>query len=218
MNNFAEKRKEWVFRQRKKLLKMFVPSQNKFRKLLDTANILYIREQPSFRCYSSDVCFMDFYVPYYQLDIEIDGRQHRYEDRYDKDLFKAEFLWGNGIATLRLTNAEVNGMESVDIEKLWERVPERQRYEIERIKRDQMEGWRLFYSHHHIELDQPVWLFFKENRKTYRFDSILDLQRSIHFDEEKVLGVLEKERKSNFFVSFDKSEISDMVVEWIRRE
>lgn len=215
MNNFAEKRKEWVFKQRSKLLRMIVPGQDKFRNLLDAAHILYVREQPSFRCYSSDVCFMDFYVPYYQLDIEIDGRQHRYEDRYEKDISKADFLWKDRIATIHISNKEVWSLDKIDIKQLWEdRVTEEQRNEIERVKRSQMEGWRLFYSRHHIGLDLPVWLFFKENRKTFRFDNILDLQRSVHYDEEKVFGVLEKERKSNFFVSFDKKELSDMVDEW----
>ena len=218
MNNFAEKRKEWVFKQRNKLLRMIVPGQDKFRNLLDAAHILYVREQPSFRCYSSDVCFMDFYVPYYQLDIEIDGRQHRYEDRYEKDISKADFLWKDRIATIHILNKEVWSLDKIDIKQLWEdRVTEEQRNEIEKVKRSQMEGWRLFYSRHHIGLDLPVWLFFKENRKTYRFDNILDLQRSIHYDEEKVFGVLEKERKSNFFVSFDKKELSDMVDEWRKR-
>ena len=218
MNNFAEKRKEWVFKQRNKLLRMIVPGQDKFRNLLDAAHILYVREQPSFRCYSSDVCFMDFYVPYYQLDIEIDGRQHRYEDRYEKDISKADFLWKDRIATIHILNKEVWSLDKIDIKQLWEdRVTEEQRNEIERVKRSQMEGWRLFYSRHNIGLDLPVWLFFKENRKTYRFDNILDLQRSIHYDEEKVFGVLEKERKSNFFVSFDKKELSDMVDEWRKR-
>ena len=218
MNNFAEKRKEWVFKQRNKLLRMIVPGQDKFRNLLDAAHILYVREQPSFRCYSSDVCFMDFYVPYYQLDIEIDGRQHRYEDRYEKDISKADFLWKDRIATIHISNKEVWSLDKIDIKQLWEdRVTEEQRNEIERVKRNQMEGWRLFYSRHHIGLDLPVWLFFKENRRTYRFDNILDLQRSIHYDEEKVFGVLEKERKSNFFVSFDKKELSDMVDEWRKR-
>lgn len=218
MNNFAEKRKEWVFKQRSKLLRMIVPGQDKFRNLLDAAHILYVREQPSFRCYSSDVCFMDFYVPYYQLDIEIDGRQHRYEDRYEKDISKADFLWKDRIATIHISNKEVWSLDKIDIKQLWEdRVTEEQRNEIERVKRSQMEGWRLFYSRHHIGLDLPVWLFFKENRKTFRFDNILDLQRSVHYDEEKVFGVLEKERKSNFFVSFDKKELSDMVDEWRKR-
>lgn len=218
MNNFAEKRKEWVFKQRNKLLRMIIPGQDKFRNLLDAAHILYVREQPSFRCYSSDVCFMDFYVPYYQLDIKNDGRQHRYEDRYEKDISKADFLWKDRIATIHILNKEVWSLDKIDIKQLWEdRVTEEQRNEIERVKRSQMEGWRLFYSRHHIGLDLPVWLFFKENRKTYRFDNILDLQRSIHYDEEKVFGVLEKERKSNFFVSFDKKELSDMVDEWRKR-
>ena len=194
---------------------MIVPGQDKFRNLLDAAHILYVREQPSFRCYSSDVCFMDFYVPYYQLDIEIDGRQHRYEDRYEKDISKADFLWKDRIATIHISNKEVWSLDKIDIKQLWEdRVTEEQRNEIERVKRSQMEGWRLFYSRHHIGLDLPVWLFFKENRKTFRYDNILDLQRSVHYDEEKVFGVLEKERKSNFFVSFDKKELSDMVDEW----
>ena len=218
MNNFAEKRKEWVFKQRNKLLRMIVPGQDKFRNLLDVAHILYVREQPSFRCYSSDVCFMDFYVPYYQLDIEIDGRQHRYEDRYEKDISKADFLWKDRIATIHISNKEVWSLDKIDIKQLWEdRVTEEQRNEIERVKRSQMEGWRMFYSRHHIGLDLPVWLFLKENSRTYRFDNILDLQRSIHYDEEKVFGVLEKERKSNFFVSFDKKELSDMVDEWRKR-
>ena len=69
MNDFAEKKKKWVFDRRRQLLKTFIPSQNKFKKLLDQANILYVREQPSFKLYSSDVCFMDFNVPYYKLDI-----------------------------------------------------------------------------------------------------------------------------------------------------
>lgn len=64
---------------------------------------------------------------------------------------------------------------------------------------------------------QIVWLFLKENRRTYRFDSILDLQRFIHYDEDKVLGVLEKEKRSNFYISFDKKELSDMVDEWRNR-
>ena len=218
MNNFAEKRKEWVFKQRNKLLRMIVPGQDKFRNLLDAAHILYVREQPSFRCYSSDVCFMDFYVPYYQLDIEIDGRQHRYEDRYEKNIAKADFLWKDRIATIHISNKEVWSLDKIDIKQLWEdRVTEEQRNEIERVKRNQMEGWRLFYSRHHIGLDLPVCFFLKENRRTYRFDNILDLQRSIHYDEEKVFGVLEKKRKSNFFVSFDKKELSDMVDDWRKR-
>lgn len=152
------------------------------------------------------------------MDIEIDGRQHRYEDRYEKDISKADFLWKDRIATIHISNEEVWSLDKIDIKQLWEdRVTEEQRNEIERVKRSQMEGWRLFYSRHHIGLDLPVWLFFKENRKTYRFDNILDLQRSIHYDEEKVFGVLEKERKSNFFVSFDKKELSDMVDEWRKR-
>lgn len=66
-------------------------------------------------------------------------------------LSKAEFLWNDRIATIHISNEEVWDLEKIDIKQLWEdRVTEEQRFEIERIKRNQMEGWRLFYSRHHI--------------------------------------------------------------------
>lgn len=99
MNSYAENRKEWVFKQRRELLKMFVPSQNKFRKLLDKANVLYVRER-------------------------------------------------------------------------------------------------------------PIWLYSKESKRIYSFNNILDLQRSVCCDVNKVFGVLQKELKSNFYVSFDKKELA----------
>ncbi len=214
MNDFVEKKKKWVFNTRNKLLKKHFPGQDDFKKLLDQATVFYVREQPSFSCYSPNICFMDFYVPYYSLDIEIDGRQHRFEDRLDKDISKKDFLWNDRIATLRLPNEEVAKMKDIDMTELFERVSENQRIEIEQIKKNQKEGWILFYSRHHIKIDKSIWLYFKENRKTYCFDNILELQRSIHYDENKVLGVLNKEVRSNFLVSFDMEELSDMVVKW----
>lgn len=209
MNDFEEKKKKWVFDKRRQLLKLSIPSQNKFRKLLDQANVFYIKEKPSFILYASTVCFMDFYVPYFQLDIEIDGRQHRFEDQFDKDISKAEFLWDNRIATLRLTNDEVEVMKEIDLEKLWERVPEIQRREVETIKKNQREGWKLFYSRHGISLEMPVWLYSKENKRIYRFDNILLLQRSVHYSEQKVYDVLKGENKSNFLISFDEEEMKE---------
>ena len=72
-----------------------------------------------------------------------------------------------------------------------------------------MEGWRLFFSHRNIDLDSPIWLYFNENRKTYRFDNILELQRSVHYCEQKVYDVLKGEDKSNFLVSFDEEEMKE---------
>ena len=209
MNDFVEKKVKWVFDTRRRLLKMPIPGQNRFKMMLDQANVFYVKEEPSFKIHTSNVCFMDFYIPYFQLHIEIDGRQHRYEDQFDKDISKAEFLWGSRIATLRLTNDEVDMMKKVDLEKLWGRVPETQRREIETIKKNEREGWRLFYSCHGISLEKPVWLYSKENKRTYRFENILELQRSVHYSEKKVFDVLKGEDKSNFFVSFDEEDMKE---------
>lgn len=98
-------------------------------------------------------------------------------------------------------------MKGIDLEQLWKRVPEVQRREIETIKKNEREGWKLFYSRHDISLKKPVWLYSKENKRIYKFDNILELQRSVHYSEKKVFVVLKGEDKSNFFVSFDEEEM-----------
>ena len=100
-------------------------------------------------------------------------------------------------------------MKEIDLEKLWERVPEIQRREIETIKKNQKEGWKQFYSRYGISLEMPVWLYSKENKRIYRFDNILLLQRSVHYSEQKVYDVLKGENKSNFLISFDEEEMKE---------
>lgn len=208
------KKEEWIFNRRRNLLRKETHAQKKFRKLLDKENVFYVREQPAFKLSMEFSCFMDCYIPYYQLDIEIDGRQHRYVERFDKDTKKADFLWEDRIATIHLTNQEVEEMEDLDMEKLWEKVPINQRIEIERIKSQQMGGWVKFYTAKQIDLEKEIFLYSTENDMTYIFSNILELQRSIHYDSDKILSILKQEKRSNIFVSFIQSELNEMIDNW----
>lgn len=160
---------------------------------------------------------MDCYIPYYQLDIEIDGRQHRYVDRFDKDKDKAFFLWEDRIATIHLTNQEVEKMEKLDIDNLLEKVPEEQRIEIEGIKKQQVVGWEKFYTTQQIDLERKIFLYSTENDNKYFFSNILELQRSIHYDCEKVLNILKQKKRSNIFISYNWEELNMMIDEWKAR-
>lgn len=211
------KKEEWVFNRRRDLLIKETHAQKKFRELLDQENVFYVREQPAFTLSNRFCCFMDCYIPYYQLDIEIDGRQHRYVDRFDKDKDKAFFLWEDRIATIHLTNQEVEKMEKLDIDNLLERVPEEQWIEIEGIKKQQLVGWEKFYTTQQIDLERKIFLYSTENDNKYFFSNILELQRSIHYDCEKVLNILKQKKRSNIFISYNWEELNMMIDEWKAR-
>ncbi len=208
MENFVDSYKKLVYNTRKKLLKEHIPCQDRFEKLLKKANVYYVREKEAYDIRQSTyMCFMDFYIPYYDIDIELDGKQHRFEDQYDRDVTKAEFLWRNyGIATVRLTNEEVNSMDRIDIDDILSRVPVDRLNQIKRIKRGEREGWKLFYHNNNIDIEKPVYLFSVENKKTYEFDNIIELQQSISYDNRKTLEILNG-RNARIRISFDKESL-----------
>ena len=64
---------------------------------------------------------MDFYIPYYKLDIELDGKQHRDIEHFKRDVEKSEFLWNDEhIATVRISNEKVRELQRLDIQAIWE--------------------------------------------------------------------------------------------------
>jgi very-short-patch-repair endonuclease len=61
---------------------------------------------------------VDFYFPAIRLAIEVDGGYHRAQSRWRKDLRKTADLTAQGIAVLRLNNAQVFGDRTVLVELL----------------------------------------------------------------------------------------------------
>ena len=49
----------------------------------------------------------DFYIPYKELVIELDGRQHEMPDHRDADRTRDQFLMEKGITILRYTNEDI---------------------------------------------------------------------------------------------------------------
>ena len=51
-------------------------------------------------------CFLDFYCPFAQLAVELDGFQHGLPGRFRRDVERERFLAANGIAVLRFWNRQ----------------------------------------------------------------------------------------------------------------
>jgi very-short-patch-repair endonuclease len=66
------------------------------------------------RQYGLGPYILDFYVPKFQIAIEVDGKIHLKKEQKERDLNKDTFLTENGIRVVRFTNEEVlNNIEIV---------------------------------------------------------------------------------------------------------
>lgn len=61
--------------------------------------------------------FLDFYFPEFKLDLEIDGKQHRYPDRIKSDLTRDSVLADNGFEVYRIEWNEIKTQAGQDLMK-----------------------------------------------------------------------------------------------------
>lgn len=82
--------------------------------VLNEHNISYIREDFSTKKY-----FIDFLIEKnkYKIDLEIDGKQHKYEDRMKHDKERDEYLTNAGFTVYRIDWNEINSEKGKEIMK-----------------------------------------------------------------------------------------------------
>jgi len=204
---------QWVFTKRRELLSQKIECQERFKRLLKKANVLYIRESPRFKMNTGEFCFMDFYIPYYKLDIELDGKQHRDIEHFKRDVEKSEFLWNDEhIATVRISNEKVRELQRLDIQAIWECVDREKRNVIERELLQRREGWLNFYKYNEFDVNTPIWLYSKENFQFLQYNNVIEAQRAcLLSDDKKFYDILEGETKYNFIAAFCEDELNEML-------
>jgi hypothetical protein len=86
-----------------------------FIKVLDNNNLKY---ETNFMIKKSDLgfndtgnYFLDFYFADKNIDLEIDGKQHNYEDRQESDIIRDESLDKKGINVYRIKWKNINNLE-----------------------------------------------------------------------------------------------------------
>ena len=79
-----------------------------FKKVLDNLRIKYLFNHPvkkiDLGINESSCYFLDFYIEIFnrRIDLEIDGKQHEYKERKDKDLIRDSLLKNNGYEVYRI--------------------------------------------------------------------------------------------------------------------
>jgi len=83
-----------------------------FEKVLDNNNFEYIKEYPvpkkSLGIYCNSNYFLDFFFPKKKIDLEIDGKQHLYEDRIESDNIRDKLLTEHGFFVYRINWKNIN--------------------------------------------------------------------------------------------------------------
>lgn len=83
--------------------------ENFWKRVLDNNNIEYIKEY-SLKRENLLRYFLDFYIEINdrKIDLEIDGRQHLFEERKQHDKIRDEYIKSKGIEVYRIPWNEIN--------------------------------------------------------------------------------------------------------------
>lgn len=104
---------------RNKLLNKHSDAETHFEKLLVKSGLYFRREKGNYK-FDTRWSYFDFYLPFYNLFIEIDGDSHNTEEQKKIDEEKERIIRSKKKFIVRLTNEEVLSMVSIDIDFLLE--------------------------------------------------------------------------------------------------
>jgi very-short-patch-repair endonuclease len=94
--------------------------ENRIKKILDKYSIEYESQKRFMNCIDKRTLPFDFYIPLWNMIIEYDGRQHKYDSYsiYDFDMIKKhddikdEYCKNNNIKLIRINHKDYNNLEN----------------------------------------------------------------------------------------------------------
>lgn len=176
-----------------KLLNKNSPAEEHFEGLLIKANIYYVREKGNYRK-NTRWSYYDFYLPYYNLYVEIDGSSHNSEEQKAIDKVKERIVRNKIKFITRLTNKEVLDMQSVSVEELLElcfiqsarkrrkggKEHSRNRYNaVMAMKRRDGRRDILKSANFEIDEEQEIWLYDNFSGNYFHFANIFEAKFTV---------------------------------------
>lgn len=170
-------------RKRQLKAKHSVPEKH-FSELLNKANIFYHREKC---CYDAKGhwYYIDFYLPIYKIGIEIDGIEHRYGERKEKDIEKDKFLEkSRNIKIVRISNKQCLSMDKINIVELYHKAYPKIPKTIEHFNarvayrhktKEQFE--KTVSSRINFDYNVPIYIYDKEKDHVFKFNNLYMLRR-----------------------------------------
>jgi len=210
---------------RNNLLNKISAAETYFENLLIKSGLYFRREKGNYK-YKTRWSYFDFYIPYYNLYIEIDGDSHNTTEQKMIDDEKEKIIMRKQKFITRLTNKEVLAMESLSIEFLLERCFEqsankrkkkgkehsRNRYNsVMKGKREHGKSDMMRDADFEIDEEQEIWLYDNTIGEYFRFSNIIEAKFSVEMSVNDIHDLCEtKEYKHStnrrFVFAYTKSD------------
>lgn len=216
---YNDKRVASVFKgftsRKKTLLEFTNPSIENVERALRDANIYYVRERAFF-----DLCgslfYADFFIPYFNLVIEIDGGYHETEKQRWIDRQKELFIADRGIPTVRLTNEEALNLRGFSVKKVLEKAEDFWK-RVDMKWTDEYKSWRRrVYPHKSsqintlkvdcstllagLDLKLPIQFVNKKGEVLWEFSNIFYAHFYTGIKLKTIVGTLKKEKGFKRFI------------------
>lgn len=202
------------------LLQKDSPAEDHFEQLLREQRHYYIRE----RAFMEDgfLCYVDFFIPFYNIAIEIDGKEHQTKKGKYRDEVKADFLLHKrGVKTYRITNEQCMEMTSVNIdeinEKVWDKDKINEWFTI-RMPAERKIWYSQVQPKTKFDLSKPIFAYSKLNDKTYEFADCYIMRKCTDMNNCDLIRNLENQESFlpavNFIIANDEETLQKRMVEY----
>lgn len=178
---------------RNKLLNKNSKAESHFEKLLIKSGLYFRREKGNFK-YKTRWSYFDFYLPFYNLFVEIDGNSHNTTEQKLIDAEKDKIIGRKKKFIVRLKNEDVLKMDSVCIEELLEEcfrqsANKRKKHGAEHSKNRYVavmtekrnDGYNDMLRDANFEIDekQEIWLYDNMIGEYFHFENIIMAKFSV---------------------------------------
>lgn len=185
---------------RNKLLNKYSLAESHFEKMLVESGLYFRREKGNYK-YNTRWSYFDFYLPYYNLFVEIDGQSHDTDEQKAIDLEKEKIIQRKHKFIVRLTNESVLNINSVDIDFLLSECfkqsaskrkkhgakhSENRYYAIMKEKRTKGENDIIRDANFEIDDEQEIWLYDHVIGEYFKFKNIFEAKFSVEMSVNEI--------------------------------
>lgn len=190
---------------RNELLNKNSSAESHFEKLLIQSGLYFRREKGNYK-YRTRWSYFDFYIPYYNLYIEIDGESHNNDAQKEIDAVKEKIVRNKQKFIVRLTNEQVLNMDSIHIEYLLDKCFEqsaakrkkkgkehsKNRYNaVMKEKREHGLNDMMRDANFEIDENQEIWLYDNAIGEYFRFNNIVEAKFSVEMSVNDIHDLCE---------------------------
>lgn len=179
-------------------------AESHFFRLLSDANIYFVREKGNYK-YNTRWCYFDFYLPFWRIYIEIDGKNHESEEQRHIDAEKAHIISKKCRWLVRFTNEEVLAMESITTDAIIDKLAHQLRSKKHKNPEYHKERYysNLRYNIHQgaedmlrdakfeIDKGKKVYLYDNFSGNYFEFKNIMEAKMNVQMSVNEIYDLLE---------------------------